>query len=245
MMIVGSRHPRRRGRQYRVLWAFLWVPAVLLVAIRLFVAELVVVRGSTMAPNALEGDVLLVSRTSVLVPGEVVVVDGADGQAVLGRVVAGPGQSIRAERGLLALDGVVSSVVGAGTFIFQRSKGTRTPTRRQRSLIERWPERNGYAVLGDHVGSDGRWGFEMTQTVVPAGHVFVLCDNRPLCTDAGGQVRVSPISGIVPLDWISGVATHLVWYGSARSQSSDTRRFNGAFVPLAGAGEASAGTARK
>lgn len=206
-LVVGPA-PRRRApskRRWR-LAVVAGVAAVLL--IRLVFLELVVVRGHTMAPAALDGDVLLVLRRADPKVGDVVLVEHQE-HTVVRRVVAAPGDRVTAVDGVLTLDDVPLETRVDGTFAY-REPGEAGRPRRQQRYIERGPHGQ-HAVLGSHTGAARPWLLELPALEVPPGHVFVLCDNRRTCP-------LDERSGVVPLSWVQGVATHRVWAGDARAE---------------------------
>ena len=127
--------PRRPRRLWR--WALAAVVLGLLLA-RWFFVELVVVRGNTGAPTALEGDVLLVVRRAEPAQGDVVLLEH-EGREVLRRVIALPGQTVGADEGVLTIDDVPLATRVVGTFAYRElSDGDRA--RRQQHFIESLPD---------------------------------------------------------------------------------------------------------
>lgn len=217
-----------------------------LLAVRVFVAELVVARGSTMAPNVLDGDVLLVARGARPTLGAVVLVEVGDDTAVLRRVLGVAGDRFEVVEGVLHRNGQPLPVRAAGTFTFRVAPGDRAqagdgPTRRQHQFEETIEGGRAHRVLGDFLGSARPWQFELPTVDVPPGHVFVVCDNRRQCP-------LDDRLGAVPLEAVRGVARSLVWYGDARADEPPSRPFYGAFIPLesgVASGGSSTGAPRK
>ncbi|MCB9524134.1 MAG: signal peptidase I [Myxococcales bacterium] len=201
------------------------VVAGLLVA-RLFFVQLVVVRGNTMAPNVLDGDVLLVHAMDTPRRGDVVLLN-VGGPSVVRRVVGLPGETIGARSGVLARDELPVATRLDGVFAWRSitEDGDERP-HRQRKLVEATEDGLGHAILGDYEGSAHAWSLDLPDITVPPGHLYVLCDNRRLCP-------LDERAGLVPVDAVEGVARSLLWYGDARAQEPAERPLYGAFAPLA------------
>ncbi len=199
--------PRRKLPSLRR-WRWL-VGALLFVALslRLALLELVVVRGNTMAPVVLDGDVLLIKSRAEAKVGDVVLVEH-EGRSVVRRVLATAGARITAIDGVLTVDEVPLETRVDGTFAYRDTGDEPRPLRQQR-FVERLGEGPQHEILGDHVGAARPWLFELPDLEVPSGYVFVLCDNRRTCP-------LDERSGVVPIDWIDGVASRRAWTGGAR-----------------------------
>ncbi len=222
-LLLGPASPRRGGhRRWRVR-ALLGVLAALLL-VRAFVAELVVARGSMMAPNVLDGDVLLVVHRPRPQAGDVVVVEGNDGPPVLRRVLGIAGDRFQVIEGLLYRNGQPMPARTVGAFAY-RDGDESGPQRRQQLLEETLETGRAHRVLGDYEGAARPWALELPVIEVPPGHLFLLCDNRRLCP-------LDDRLGSVPAARVQGVARSLVWYGDARAEPPASQPFYGAFAPL-------------
>ncbi len=224
--MVGGAPPRQTPSKKAWKWlAFAVVVALLL--LRLLFVELVVVRGNTMAPSVLHGDVLLVASRGDVELGSVVLVEH-DGRTTLRRVLAGPGARIASTDGVLTLGDMPAEVRVDGTFAYRDPGEEQRRPRRQQRYVEHAGEIQN-VILGDHIGAARPWLLDLPELEVPVGHVFVLCDNRRTCP-------LDERSGVVPLEWIQGVATHLLWTGDARLEEDQG---SGGFRPLTSTGEGS------
>jgi signal peptidase I len=204
---VGPAPQRRSHSRSRWIWASV-VALLMLLLLRFVYVELVVVRGHTMAPAALDGDVLLVARRATPEIGDVVLVE-QDGKTVLRRVLAGPGTRVTAVDGVLTLDDVPVETRVDGTFTYLEP-GPDGRTHRQQRYLEQGALHQ-HPILGNHVGAALPWLLELPDLEVPPGHVFVLCDNRRACP-------LDERSGVVDVDWLQGVATHRVWAGDTHAE---------------------------
>jgi len=185
----------------------LLVLAVLaLIITRLVFLELVRVRGDTMAPNALEGDILLIASLAAPARGDVVLIEAGD-RAVLRRVIGLPGEQIGALDGALTLDGVPLETETTGIYRYRRGDADR-PVRQARA-IERLPDGRAHAILGDHDGAARPWRLDVPEIEVGPGQLFVLCDNRRTCP-------LDELAGVVPRDAVTGVVRAVVDAGGAR-----------------------------
>lgn len=198
-----------------------------LIVTRLVFFELVQVRGDTMAPNAMEGDVLLVSSLGDPTLGSVVLVEQAE-REVLRRVVGLAGDHIATADGVLLRNGVPLDTAKTGVFGWlRRTDETEDSVRphRQALVDEAFADGRWHHILGDHDGAARPWRLELPEVQVPPGHVFVLCDNRRICP-------LDDQAGPVAIDRIGGVARWLLWYGGAREVPPESRPFYGAFRRL-------------
>ncbi|MCB9549821.1 MAG: signal peptidase I [Myxococcales bacterium] len=219
--------PRRPRRLWR--WALAAIVLGLLLA-RWFFVELVVVRGNTGAPTALEGDVLLVVRRAEPAQGDVVLLEH-EGREVLRRVIALPGQTVGADEGVLTIDDVPLATRVVGTFAYRElSDGDRA--RRQQHFIESLPDGRRHHILGDHAGAARPWTFAVPRLEVPPGFLFVLCDNRRTCPD-------DDLVGLVPEGWSQGVARWLLRRGDARETAVEQAPFYGAWEWISSRAESS------
>jgi len=209
--------------------AFLLGVGLLLAVVitRLFVFEMVQVRGGTMAPNAMEGDILLVASLGDPALGSVVLVEHGE-REVLRRIVGLPGDTITTADGVLVRNGVPLGTEEVGVFGWLRDIEGEPDARphRQALVAERFADGRLHHLLADHDGTARPWRLSLPEVEVPPGHVFVLCDNRRICSldDQAGPVRV---------DRITGVARSVLWRGGSRDPSSGVRSLPGAFDGLA------------
>ena len=180
----------------------------MLLLVRLFLFELVIVRGNTMAPSILEGDVLLIQAQPEVALGDVVLIEQGE-RRVLRRVLASEGQRIASLDGLLLIDDLPLEVHVEEPFAYREAERTL----RQQSFMEPLGPKLKHHILGDHLGSAKPWVMELPELTVPPGHLFLLCDNRRSCP-------LDKLSGVVPKAWISGRVKDLLWQGEARIQPS-------------------------
>jgi signal peptidase I len=95
-----------RGRAVRKRVALLVVALLVLVLIRLFVAEPLRVDGASMEPTLRSGDVVLVQRPGSVHTGQLLVLhDPQDGGLVVKRLVAVDGQTVEIRDAYLYVDG--------------------------------------------------------------------------------------------------------------------------------------------
>lgn len=199
---------------------------LMLLMIRLVFFELVRVQGNTMAPAAMQGDVLLVASLGRPAPGAVVLVEAGE-RVVLRRVIGVAGDVMASVDGVLTRNGVPFETEAIGEFAWWSADDTdRTRPHRQAMRFERLGSGLGHRVLADYEGSIRPWQFEMPEIEVPPMHVFVLCDNRRICP-------LDEQSGVVGLDRIEGVARSAMWYGDARETPPPAAPLYGAFESLA------------
>lgn len=217
----------------------LGLAVVALVVIRLAFVELVSVSGNTMAPNILDGDVLVVLSQAEVRRGDVVLVEVGE-QAVLRRVIGVPGDVLGSAAGVLTRDELPVPTQVADTFAWRGpagDDGVPGAQHRQYQFVEALGDGRVHHVLGDHVGAARPWTLELPQVEVPPGNVFVLCDNRRLCP-------LDERAGIIPLSAIQGVARSM-FYGDPHTADPEHRPFYGAFSPLASAAPPTEGAGRK
>ncbi len=209
-LVIGPAPKRRLPIRGVVKWLIALV-ILGLIAVRLLLVELVQVRGNTMAPNVLEGDVVLVQH---------------GGRAVLRRVLAMPGDTVGTAEGVVLRNELPLETRTAGTFAYyEHHAGDAERPRRQQLFVERFDDGRRHAALGDHIGAAHPWSIELPALEVPSGHLFVLCDNRRTCP-------LDELAGVVPRAWVRGVVRYLMWYGDARVEPADGRPPWGAFLRL-------------
>ncbi len=176
---------------------------------RLVFFELVQVRGDTMAPNAMEGDILLISSLATPSLGSVVLVEQGE-REVLRRVVALAGDHVATVDGVIERNGHPLRTERIGVFGWLRASAEADARpHRQVLLDERFADGRRHRILGDHDGAARPWRLDMPELEVPPGHVFVLCDNRRICP-------LDDQAGPVALHRITGVARSVLWLGDAR-----------------------------
>jgi signal peptidase I len=200
-LVIGDA-PRARGRRRRPQWIIAAV--VVLASLRFFVLSFAEVQGDAMAPNALQGDVLLVLHAATPALGDVVVVEGKP-NAVLRRILGTAGDRISATGGRLIRNGDPLQSRSLGRFAFR--DGHRVL--RQHRYWEALSLEAGHATLADFISAPRSWNLEFPETVVPPGHVFAYCDNRRQCPP-------DDRAGVLSLEAVSGVAWGLMWFGDAR-----------------------------
>lgn len=221
-LVIGPA-PRRR-MSGRVAGRLIILALIIAVVIaRLFFWELVVVRGNTMAPAVVDGDILLVRRGVPPAVGDVVVLR-LEERVVLRRVVAVAGDRVGSDEGVLTINDLPLSTRVEGAFGYRDAERQR----RQERFRETLPDGRTHGVLGDMIGAARPWLFELPPLEVPAGHVFVLCDNRRVCP-------LDELAGPVPVQWSEGVARDLMWYGDGRLSPPEVQPLYGAFEPLGSA----------
>lgn len=225
LVIGDAPGTRSRSRWPQVIIA----TALVSMALHAFVISLAEVQGDAMAPNVLEGDIVLVLHSKSPAVGDVVVVDGTP-NPVLRRILGAAGDRISADGGRIVRNGEALESRSMGQFSFR--EGQRVL--RQHLYWEALSVSSGHQVLSNYVSAPRSWNLQFDEQAVPEGHVFVYCDNRRRCPD---DAR----SGVVPLSAVSGVAWGLMWYGEARVTSPPTRPLLGAYSPLRSAAGATSG----
>lgn len=214
----------RRSLSGRVFWRLVFIGLIAAVVIaRVFFWELVEVRGNTMAPAVVDGDILLVRRGVAPQVGDVAVLRLED-RVVLRRVIAVAGDRVGSDEGVLTVNDLPLDTRVAGAFGYRHDDRAR----RHEHFREALPDGRVHGILGDLIGAARPWLFEIPPIEVPAGHVFVLCDNRRICP-------LDELAGPVPVQWAEGVARDLMWYGEGRLTTPEVQPLYGAFVPLASA----------
>lgn len=148
----------------------------------------------SMLPSLMVGDRLVAQRRALgpLAPGAVIVVTDARGEARIVRVVARAGQTVALRGGRAVIDGVPAPL-----------SATTDP--------QVWRERLP-GEAGDHpIRDDGvTRGDEFGPVTVPAGHVFVLGDNRDNSADSRFSAEDFGL-GMVPESAVVGRARFLYW----------------------------------
>jgi len=175
--IKGETRPDLASKAGGFLWRALRkvgrtaLPAALIsLFINVFVVQAMVVHGPSMRPNLTYNQRVIVEKMTysfIHSPhrGDVVIVGiPGEGELLIKRVVALPGETVAVHDGQVFING--------------------------QPLEESWATRQG--------------GMEYPPTPVPAGHVFVLGDNR-------AESRDSRFFGPVPVERIGGQARFTVW----------------------------------
>ncbi len=216
-LVIGDA-PRARGRKR---WPkYLLFLGLLMVGLHYFVISLAEIRGDAMAPNALEGDLVLVLHTKSPMVGDVVVVEG-DPNPVLRRLLGRAGDRVSAKAGRLIRNGEALDARSLGQFAFR--EGDRVL--RQHLYWEAISPDAGHDILADYVSAPRSWRLDFPEQEVPEGHVFVYCDNRRQCPE---DAR----AGVISEGAISGVAWGTMWFGDARVVPPPERPILGAYSPL-------------
>lgn len=190
--------------------------------IRLFLVEVVRVRGNTMAPALADGDVALVRHTRGAGRGDIVLLE-MGGQVVLRRVLGVPGDRIATEAGVLTLNELPIGTQMGGSFGYREPTVRGFRTHSQQLLVEELEPGRFLRVLGDHAGAGRPWKLVFTPAAVEDGQLFVSCDNRRTCPE-------DERTGLVPASAVMGVAQSLLHYGDARV--APPAAFQGATLPL-------------
>lgn len=182
--------------------------AITLVLIRVFLVEVVRVRGNTMAPALTDGDLALVRHARGAGRGDIVLLE-MGGQSVLRRVLGVPGDRIATDAGVLTLNELPIRTQVGGTFSYREPTLRGYRTHRQQLLTEELESGRFLRVLGDYAGAGRPWKLVFPPTAVEEGQLFVSCDNRRSCAE-------DERAGLVPASAVVGVAQSVVWYGDAR-----------------------------
>jgi signal peptidase I len=212
-------------------YRFPWKPVLQIVGlavvitlglIRMFLVEIVRVRGNVMAPALTEGDLALVRHAREAGRGDVVLIE-LGGEVVLRRVLGVPGDHIASQAGVLTLNELPIATVVGGSFSYREPTLRGFRTHRQQLVIEEIEPGRFLRVLGDHVGAGRPWRLVIEPATVSPGQFFVYCDNRRECP-------VDERAGLVPATAVVGVAQSLLWYGDARTVAPAP--LQGATLPL-------------
>jgi signal peptidase I len=157
-----------------------------------------------MAPIIGKGDKFIADMRwrGPLRPGEMIIVDSAEGIRG-GRIAATAGDRIAMRSGVPVVNGNAAVQTREGQVSFVGSNGLESAT----LLTEHLP---GEAPLHRVLESGPSQFDDMQQVLVPAGHVFILGDNR----DSAADSRVPPDLGglgMVPLSAVVGRQMYIYW----------------------------------
>ncbi len=196
MSDLGTIGRRRKSNRLGgpVIWSFILF-AVVVGGVRMTLGEVVIVRGSHMAPNYLDGDVLLVGPTRALRHGDVVVI-GDDDQAVFRRVIGLPGDTIASVQGTLTRD---DSPLNAGECPPFTPPSKEESARERTCIIETTSNGEQYGTLGDFVSPDRPWFLRQEAVTLADDELFVLADDRKAAVEKNttGRMKQSQVEGIV------------------------------------------------
>ena len=217
-----------RAREWvRSIVQFALFLAVLSVA-KMAIAEPYYVPSGSMEPTLLIGDELLAAKyaygystaslpVSIVLPsserilgalperGDIVVfrAPGDRSQIWVKRVVGLPGDRIAMRAGRLWLNGEEVALTPDGTGPMETDNGTELKTPR---YIETLPGNRQHAIF--KITRDGPYD-SMAEVTVPAGHVFVMGDNRDNSADSRVPVALGGV-GMLPVDNLVGRVSRLV-----------------------------------
>ena len=211
---------------------------MVITAAKIAIAEPYYVPSGSMQPTLLIGDQMLATKypygysaaslpSSIVLPGtarifgalpergDVVVFrwPGDRSQIWVKRVIALPGDRIALRAGRLSINGQPVELRPDGIGKAEAENGEQVPAER---FIETLPGGREHAIL--RLRPPGLHD-SMPETVVPAGHVFVMGDNRDNSSDSRFPVRSGGI-GMLPVENLVGRAETLVgsWDLAVKSQ---------------------------
>jgi signal peptidase I len=220
---AASRSPRRWGKIALVIVAvILAIPIFSPIVFRTFLFQPFYIPASSMMPTLLVGDGLFVSKYaygysryslpfsprwfsgrvlgSVPERGDVVVfrIPRDDSVDYIKRIVGLPGDTVQMQRGLLVINDVPVVRERLSDFDGDEPCGAADGNR-----TRRWRETLSNGVSYETLDCVDNGFYDNTNVyTVPAGHVFVLGDNRDNSTDS----RVRTAVGYVPLENLGGRA---------------------------------------
>jgi signal peptidase I len=153
--------------------------AIVVLAGRVFVFQLANVPDNNMQPTLGAGDMTVVNMLADVGVGDVALIE-AGGTLMMRRVVAVGGQSVALKDGLLVVDGAEVKTAKGASYTYQDLPGADRGVADKTCLI--YDEANGKAAYNVCIGQGNRVRGAVTAPVkVPAGGLFVLCDNRLYC----------------------------------------------------------------
>ena len=207
----------RRGRFRRSpmpLWSR-WYGLVAVAAIGIIASQLLVpiahryykpfyIPSENMAPTLAKLDKIVADMRGGRNPsvGDIVLIQTAHG-AYIKRVVALPGDRIAIRADIPIVNGLRAQVRQAGTAYFPGTNGLEQAT----LFSETLPGENGSHDIA--IIEPGEYA-DMAERTVPAGHIFVLGDNR----DRSADSRVPPEEfglGMVPMAHLIGRPLYITW----------------------------------
>lgn len=210
-------HPAQRLAVYvLVVPAYYAFAIAAVVAVRRLVAEPYHIPAAAMAPALLPGDFVLVRKSGLggpVAPGAVVVFahPSKPGTDYVQRVIAVGGQTVEVRDGAAIVDGVAVPRADRGTPPEVLDADCRSFGERRA-----WEETLGGHVYTTYTNPDfARQTIDYGPAEVPAGHLFVLGDNRDDAADSRiwGFVPAENVKGVVGGRWVSLDPCDGMWRG--------------------------------
>jgi len=174
--------------------------AIIVVSLRFGLGELVIVRGFHMAPNYLDGDLLILGSPRTPKRGDVVTI-GENETAVFRRVVGLPGDTIGSVNGRLTRDGEPIDIGECPPFSRHRDDDR---SRERSCLFETSDSGDQYGTLGDELNPGRPWSFRLTSVTLEPGQIFVLPDDRKAAVD-------KTTTGVIEIKRVEGIISHRIW----------------------------------
>jgi len=147
----------------------------------------------TMGPGLQKGDVRFYYKNARPRRGDITLIRIKRGQT-LRRIIGEPGDRIRMVMGQVWINGTPAT----GRVIESRDT-VQSPGHRR--ALEHVSRENNYVVIIDLKKAQAPAEQIVT---VPQGFAYVMCDNRPRCTD-------NDSSGLIPVNQLNGVLSDSVW----------------------------------